>query len=111
MSGVLKKKLAPFIVRGNVNVRTGVPSLSSTQIFAFLVADTPLYTTDRCALDEEGLDCMVPPMPITVPPSMRKLLLLSQSMPLSGAEVPTPMTSPPEMTSEPLESIPSLLLA
>lgn len=42
MSGVLKKKLAPFIVRGNANVRTGVPSLSSTQIFAFLVADTPL---------------------------------------------------------------------
>lgn len=40
------------------------------------------------------MDCKVPPMPITVPPSIRKLLLLSQSMPLSGTNVPTPMTSP-----------------
>ena len=42
MSGVLKKNAAPFIVRGNSNVRTGVPELFSTQIFVPLVADTPL---------------------------------------------------------------------
>ena len=54
MSGVLKKNAAPLMVRGNSNVRTGVPEASSTQIFAPLVADTPLYTTERCVLDEEG---------------------------------------------------------
>lgn len=47
MSGVLKKNAVPLIVRGNANVRIGAPLLFSTQIFALLVADTPLYTTDR----------------------------------------------------------------
>ena len=111
MFGVLKKKVVPLIVRGNSNVRIGVPELFSTQIFVSLTADTPLYTTERCVLEVEGLDCKVPPRLMTVPPLILKSLLLSQSIPLSGADVPTPMTSPPEMTSEPLESMPSLLLA